>query len=63
MDGLTYTKQLLNFMCIVYVQHKVRIGTILKLYLPEVRIPTLSADSRIEPDNSRIGQGVFYSEI
>ena len=37
-----------------------RIGTIQELYLRIVRIPTLSADSRIVPDNSRIAQGVFY---
>ena len=44
----------------VYVQRKVRIGTIPELYLRIVRIPTLSADSGIVPDNSRIAQGVFY---
>ena len=44
----------------VYVQRKVRIGTIRELHLREVRIPTLSADSGIVPDNSRIAQGVFY---
>ena len=44
----------------IYVQRKVRIGTIPELYLRIVRIPTLSADSGIVPDNSRIAQGVFY---
>ena len=46
----------------VYVQRKVRIGTIpaVQLYLRIVRIPTLSADSGIVPDNSRVAQGVFY---
>ena len=44
----------------VYVQRKVRIGTIPELYLCKVRIPTLSADSEIVTDNSRIAQGVFY---
>ena len=44
----------------VYVQRKVRIGTIPELYLRIVRIPTLSANSGIVPDNSRIAQGVFY---
>ena len=44
----------------MYVQRKVRIGTIPELYLHIVRIPTLSADSGIVPDNSRIAQGVFY---
>ena len=44
----------------IYVQRKVRIGTIPELYLHIVRIPTLSADSGIVPDNSRIAQGVFY---
>ena len=44
----------------VYVQRKVRIGTIPELYLRIVRIPTLSADSGIVPDNSRIAQWVFY---
>ena len=44
----------------VYVQRKVRISTIPELYLRKVRIPTLSADSGIVPDNSRIAQGVFY---
>ena len=43
----------------IYVQRKVRIGTIPELYLRIVRIPTLSADSGIVPDNSRIAQGVF----
>ena len=43
-----------------YVQRKVGIGTIPELYLRIVRIPTLSADSGIVPDNSRIAQGVFY---
>ena len=37
-----------------------RIGTIPELHLRIVRIPTLSADSGIVPDNSRIAQGVFY---
>ena len=50
----------LNFQNRIYVQRKVRIGTILALYLRIVRIPTLSADSGIVPDNSRIAQGVFY---
>ena len=44
----------------IYVQRKVRIGTIPELYLRKVRIPTLSADSWIVPDNSRIAQGVRY---
>ena len=44
----------------IYVQSKVRIATIPELYLCNVRIPTLSADSGIVPDNSRIAQGVFY---
>ena len=44
----------------IYVQRKVRIGTIPELYLRIVRIPTLSADSGIVPDSSRIAQGVFY---
>ena len=44
----------------IYVQRKVRIGTIPELYLRIVRIPTLSADSGIVPDNSRIAQGIFY---
>ena len=44
----------------VNVQRKVRIGTIPELYLRIVRIPTLSADSGIVPDDSRIAQGVFY---
>ena len=44
----------------IYVQRKVRIGTIPELYLRIVRIPTLSADSGIVLDNSRIAQGVFY---
>ena len=44
----------------VYVQRIVRIGTIPETYLRIVRIPTLSADSGIVPDNSRIAQGVFY---
>ena len=43
-----------------YVQCKVRIGAIPELYLRIVRIYTLSADSGIVPDNSRIAQGVFY---
>ena len=43
----------------VYVQRKVRIGTIPELYLRIVRIPTLSADSGIVPDNSRIAQEIF----
>ena len=42
------------------VQRKVRIGTFPEMYLRIVRIPTLSADSGIVPDNSRIAQGVFY---
>ena len=46
--------------CSVHVQRKVRIGTILELYLRIVRIPTLSDDSGIVPDNSRIAQGVFH---
>ena len=44
----------------IYVQRKVRIGTIPELYLRIVRIPVLSADSGIVPNNSRIAQGVFY---
>ena len=44
----------------IYVQRKVRIGTIPELYLRILRIPTLAADFRIVPDNSRIAQGVFY---
>ena len=44
----------------IYVQRKVRIGTIPELYLRIVRIPTLSADSGIVPDNSRIAKGVSY---
>ena len=43
------------------VQRNVRISTIPELrYLRNVRIPTLSADSGIVRDNSRIAQGVFY---
>ena len=45
---------------LIYVQRKMRIGTIPELYLRIVRILTLSADSGIVPDNSRIAQGVFY---
>ena len=44
----------------IFVQPKVRIGTIPELYLRKVRIPTLSADSGIVLDNFRITQGVFY---
>ena len=44
----------------VYVQHKVRIGTIPELYLRKVRIPALSANSGIVLDSSRIAQEVFY---
>ena len=40
-----------------YVQRNV---TITELYLDKVRILTLSADSGIVRDNSRIAQGVFY---
>ena len=47
----------------VYVLRKVRIGTIPELYLREVRITRLPADSGIVPDNSRIAQGVFYRFI
>ena len=36
-----------------------RIGIIPELYLREVRIPTLPANSGILPDNYRIVQGVF----
>ena len=50
----------LYYIIYIYVQRKVRIGTIPELYLRIVRIPTLSADSGIVPDNSRIAQGVFY---
>ena len=39
------------FYMYVYVQRIVRIGTIPELYLRIVRIPTLSADSGIVPDN------------
>ena len=38
----------------VYVRHKVGIGSIPELHLRKVGIPTLSADSRIVLDNSRI---------
>ena len=48
------------FYMYVYVQRIVGIGSIPELYLRIVRIPTLSADSGIVPDNSRIAQGVFY---
>ena len=46
----------------VYVQRKVKIGTIPipEFYLRNVRIPTLSANSGIVRDNSRIVQGIFY---
>ena len=44
----------------IFVQRKVRIGTIPKLYLLKVRVSALSADSGIVLDNSRIAQGVFY---
>ena len=53
-------RQLLATQRCIYVQRKVRIGTIPEMYLRIVRIPTLSADSGIVPDNSRIAQGVFY---
>ena len=43
----------------VYVQRKMRIGTIPELYLRKVRILTLSADSGIVPDNSRMAQRYF----
>ena len=43
----------------VNVQRKVRIGIIPGLYLRIVRFPTLSADSGIVPDNSRIAQEIF----
>ena len=55
-EGVTSLKIINN----VYVQRKARIGTIPELYLRIVRIPTLSADSGIVPDNSKIAQGVFY---
>ena len=41
----------------IYVLRKVGIGTIPELHLRKVGIPTLSTDSRIVPDNSRIVQG------
>ena len=41
----------------VYVLRKVGIGAIPELHLRKVGIPTLSANSRIVPDNSRIVQG------
>ena len=44
----------------LYVLRKVRIGKIPELYLLIVRIPTLSTDSGIVTDNSRIAQRVFY---
>ena len=47
----------------VYVQRKMRIGTIPELNLHNVRIPTLSAVSGIVPDDSRIAQGVFYQNL
>ena len=44
----------------IYIQRKVRIGTIPEFYLRKVRILDLSADSGIVLDNSRNAQGVFY---
>ena len=38
---------------------KVGIGAIPELHLRKVGIPTLSADSRIVPDNCRIVQGKY----
>ena len=38
----------------IYVRRKVGIGSIPELHLRKVGIPTLSADSRIVSDNSRI---------
>ena len=46
----------------VYVQRKMRIGTILELNLHNVRIPTLSAKSGNVQDDSRIAQGVKICE-
>ena len=43
----------------IYVQRKVRIGTIPELYLRIVRIPTLSADSGIVPDILELRKGYF----
>ena len=45
----------------VYVLRKVGIGAIPELHLRKVGIPTLSANSRIVPDNSRIVQGKYIS--
>ena len=47
------------FYMYVYVQRIVRICTIPELYLRIVRIPTLSADSGIVPDNSRLRKVYF----
>ena len=42
------------YLICVYVRRKVGIGSIPELHLRKVGIPTLSADSRIVSDNSRI---------
>ena len=60
MYSLSYCISCIEMVLSIYVQRKVRIGTIPELYLRIVRIPSLSADSGIVPDNSRIVQGVFY---
>ena len=41
----------------IYVLRKVGIGAIPELHLRKVGIPTLSANSRTVPDDSRIVQG------
>ena len=45
----------------INVLRKEGIGAIPELHLRKVGIPTLSADSRIVPDNSRIVQGKYMS--
>ena len=47
----------------VYVLRKVGIGAIPELHLRKVGIPTLSANSRIVPVNSRIVQGKWRAAI
>ena len=51
-----------RYICSAQSENRYNSGivTILELYLRIVRTPTLSADSGIVPDNSRIAQGVFY---
>ena len=50
-----------KYICDVYVLRKVGIGAIPELHLRKVGIPTLSANSRIVPDNSRIVQGKYIN--